>query len=127
MKWTESRKRPSGLQWLLGAGFALLLWALMGGTAYAQLEDFNITWETGAEIDVAGFNLYRSAKDVEERTPISERLVGPRGEASQGASYTFRDRPGAGVAALHGPVMVSTLAVQDQPANRLFLPLVEHP
>jgi len=41
MQRTGVRKHGYWLQWLLSAGFALLLWALLGGTAYAQLEDFN--------------------------------------------------------------------------------------
>ncbi|MBN1592203.1 MAG: hypothetical protein JW941_03005 [Candidatus Coatesbacteria bacterium] len=64
---------------------------------YIRLENFEanasgsnivLTWETGAEIDNAGFIIYRS--DGTERKAIS-RLIGAEGSASAGASYRFVD------------------------------------
>ena len=108
--------------------------------AAVEGDDIILTWETGAEIDVAGFNLYRSLQGAEERTPVNERLIGPRGQLGQGASYAFRDRPGkgvfeywledldtAGIPTLHGPVMASTATAGETPASRLFLPVIAHP
>ena len=108
--------------------------------AAVEGDDIVLTWETGAEIDVAGFNLYRSLQGAEERTPVNDRLIGPRGQLGQGASYAFRDRPGkgvfeywledldtAGIPTLHGPVMASTATAGETPASRLFLPVIAHP
>ncbi len=108
--------------------------------AAVKNDEIILSWETGAEIDVAGFNLYRSANGANERTPINEQLIGPRGQLGQGASYAFRDHPGngafeywledvdtAGVSTWHGPVSVSIAAAGEMPASRLFLPVVTHP
>jgi len=103
-------------------------------------DDVVLTWETGAEIDVAGFNLYRSVHGAEDRARINGQIIGPRGLSGQGAIYTFRDRPGAGVfeywledldtagvATSHGPVTASTVTDADTPASHLFLPVIYHP
>ncbi|MBN1592204.1 MAG: hypothetical protein JW941_03010 [Candidatus Coatesbacteria bacterium] len=56
--------------------------------AHARGRNIVLTWETGAEIDNAGFLLYRF--DGEERKAIS-RLIPAEGSATSGASYRFVD------------------------------------
>ena len=79
-----------------------------------------ITWETGAEIDNAGFDLYRvEAGDRTTPRRINERMIPAKGSPAAGASYEFIDadvRPGVtysyylldvgtdGTATTHGPV-----------------------
>ncbi len=95
------------------------------GNTYIRLESFEahargrnivLTWETGAEIDNAGFLIYRF--DGNERKQIS-RFIEAEGSATAGASYRFVDsnvRPGVtyqywlvdidtdGTWTAHGPV-----------------------
>ncbi len=84
--------------------------------AHARGRNIVLTWETGAEIDNAGFLIYRY--DGNERKAIS-RLIEAEGSAAAGASYRFVDsnvRPGVtyqywlvdidtnGTWTAHGPV-----------------------
>jgi len=84
--------------------------------ARARGRNVVLTWETGAEIDNAGFLIYRF--DGNERKAIS-RLIPAEGSAAAGASYRFVDsnvRPGVtyqywlvdidtnGTWTAHGPV-----------------------
>jgi len=84
--------------------------------ARARGRNIVLTWETGAEIDNAGFIIYRY--DGDTREPISG-LIEPKGSPTAGASYRFVDskvRPGVtyqywlvdidtdGTWTAHGPV-----------------------
>jgi hypothetical protein len=79
-----------------------------------------LTWETDAELDNAGFNLYRALLKDGPYTQINEALIAAQGDAVGGASYSFLDRPDYGtfyykledvnlygVSTLHGPVKVT--------------------
>ncbi len=50
-----------------------------------------IEWETVAESDNAGFNLYRSRQDDGERSKINVGIIPSRGEELLGARYLFCD------------------------------------
>ncbi len=79
-----------------------------------------VTWETGTEIDNAGFNLYRvEAGDRTTPEKINDRLIPAKGSPAAGACYEFVDadvRPGitysyylvdietSGKTTRHGPV-----------------------
>jgi hypothetical protein len=54
-----------------------------------------LQWETEAEADNTGFNLYRVAVDG-TATKINSSLIVAQGDADRGASYQFEDRPGKG-------------------------------
>jgi hypothetical protein len=93
-----------------------------------QLSSFNaapsykkvsIAWTTEAEIDNAGFNLYRATAENGEYVKINAALISARGSATQGASYEFIDKDVRnrkayyykledidlnGTATIHGPV-----------------------
>jgi len=74
------------------------------GSSYIELVSFTATalpakvllrWETGAEIDNAGFLLYRSEAGGKSYGCISG-LIAAQGSASSGASYTFVDKDVSG-------------------------------
>ncbi len=65
-----------------------------------ELADFSATagsgkviieWETKAEIDNAGFNLYRSAGKGGDYEKINAALIPAKGSATGGATYRYRD------------------------------------
>jgi hypothetical protein len=105
---------------------------LVSFTATAQGNTILVTWQTAAETDTLGFNLYRSDRPSGEpvrlnRDPIPSQVPG----ALDGGIYTWLDRdivPGIryyywledvgtyGAATRHGPVQSS--------AQRVFLPVV---
>ena len=77
-----------------------------------------VMWETGTEIDNAGFNLYRAASEAGPWVKVNQSLIAAEGDPVSGASYSFVDRPGrgafyyrledidlSGVTTLHTPVM----------------------
>lgn len=110
---------------------------LVSFTAEPTDDSVTLRWETGDEIDNAGFNLYRATSESGQRTQINDQLIAAAGNGA-GAEYTYIDeRPEgiyyywledvdtAGNVTLHGPVRVR---LGDAAANgqRLFLPIIEH-
>ncbi|MEJ5311457.1 MAG: carboxypeptidase regulatory-like domain-containing protein [Anaerolineae bacterium] len=99
-----------------------------------------VTWETAAELDNIGFNLYRSTAADGPYTPLNETLIPPQNPGSViGGVYEWLDtdvQPGVvyfyqledvdvkGMRTMHGPV---TATVQPTLTNHnftVFLPLV---
>lgn len=93
--------------------------ALVSFTASVSGADVLLNWETGAEIDNAGFNLYRATSLDGAYTQINATLIPAEGDVFAGASYSFVDTPGAGTfyylledvdfsgtTTTHGPVKV---------------------
>jgi hypothetical protein len=93
-----------------------------------------IAWETAAEVDLVGFNVYRAAGSAAEGAGawarVNRALIPARGGTAGGASYVLDDAPGVGafryrlelVNALgapesHGPIEAVVRAV------RAFLPV----
>ncbi len=57
-----------------------------------------VLWETGTEIDNAGFNLYRAASPDGPWVKVNQSLIAAEGDPVSGAAaYSFVDRPGRGV------------------------------
>ncbi|MDN3514801.1 MAG: hypothetical protein NG747_10420 [Candidatus Brocadia sp.] len=78
-----------------------------------------LSWETVAEVDNAGFNLYRAKHKNGAYTRINDALIPAQGDAVSGASYSYVDAPGKGafyykledvdyygVSTMHGPEKV---------------------
>jgi hypothetical protein len=55
-----------------------------------------VMWETGTEIDNAGFNIYRSSSPDGPWFKVNDGLIAAEGDPVSGTSYTFVDTPGRG-------------------------------
>jgi hypothetical protein len=109
--------------------------SLVSFGAEADAGSVTLTWETGAEISNAGFNLYRAASPDGPWTQINEALIAARGDPVAGASYTFTDTPGYGtfyyqledvdyfgLSTQHGPTSVKLGSALRLPWFRPLLP-----
>ncbi len=56
-----------------------------------------VMWETGTEIDNAGFNLYRAASPDGPWVKVNKALIAAEGDPVAGASYSLVDTPGRGL------------------------------
>ena len=109
---------------------------LVSFTAEASLGSVTLAWETGTEIDNAGFNLYRATAPGGPYTKINDALIAATGDPVSGAGYSFLDKglaPGTyyyqledvdlnGVATLHGPVPATVVPHLRRPPYRPTLP-----
>jgi hypothetical protein len=94
-----------------------------------------VMWETGTEMDNAGFNLYRSVSVDGPWTKINPSLIVAEGDPLSGASYTFADMPGRGtfyyrledvdyfgLSTLHTPVLAELGEAIRAPWFRPWMP-----
>jgi hypothetical protein len=94
-----------------------------------------LTWETGTEVDNAGFNLHRAMTQDGPYTQVNETLITSEGDAASGASYSFVDTPDygtyyyqledvdyRGVSTMHGLVRVTVARPLRRPLYRPSLP-----
>jgi hypothetical protein len=104
-------------------------------TAEAGAEGVTLAWETGTEVDNAGFNLHRAMTQDGPWTQINSALIPAQGDPVSGASYSFLDRPDHGtfyyqledvdlygVSTLHGPVKATLARPLRRPLYRPRLP-----
>jgi hypothetical protein len=63
-----------------------------GPSLVADGDQITINWETGAEPDVYGFNIYRSNVN-DFSTADDPQFVGPQGDVNNGATYSYTDTP----------------------------------
>jgi len=99
-----------------------------------------LAWETGSEVDNAGFNLYRASSAGGPYAKINQALIAAGGDPVSGASYSFTDAPGNGTffykledvdvhdgSTLHGPVTahIGPEGASSGNGNSLFLPFAE--
>ena len=104
-------------------------------TAQAGAGSVTLAWETGTELDNAGFNLYRAMLKDGPYTQINDALIAAQGDAVSGASYSFLDAPDYGTfyykledvdlygtSTLYGPVKVTVARPLRLPLYRPRLP-----
>lgn len=104
-------------------------------SARAGSDSVVLAWETGTEIDNAGFNLYRAASASGPWTQLNGALIAAAGDAVSGASYSFVDSPGYGtfyyeledvdfngVSTTHGPLKATLAPPLRRPLRRPTLP-----
>jgi len=114
--------------------------ALESFTATATDKSVNLAWQTGSEVDNAGFNLYRASSAAGPYTQINKSLIAADGDPVSGAAYSFTDAPGNGtffykledvdihdVSTLHDPVTahIGPEGSSSGNGNNLFLPFAE--
>lgn len=110
---------------------------LIAFTADAAGGQVTLTWETGTEINNAGFNLYRATSAAGPYVRINDSLIVPKGDVLTGARYRFDDHPGAGyfyykledvdyngVSTAHGPVEVAVDPALTRVTRTVYLPLL---
>ena len=105
-------------------------------TAEPGVGGVTLAWETGTEVDNAGFNVCRASAPDGPYAKINAALIAAQGDPVAGASYTFLDKglaPGTytykledvdlnGVATLHGPVSATVVPHLRRPSYRPMLP-----
>jgi hypothetical protein len=94
-----------------------------------------LVWETMAEIDNAGFNVYRATSPDGPFTRVNADMIAAQGSPVAGARYSFTDAPGAGTfyyrledvdfdgtSTFHGPLQVTLGSVFARPLYRPVAP-----
>jgi hypothetical protein len=125
--------------WNAGAGYIRVdsetAITLASFSAEAGDEGVTLAWETGTEVDNAGFNLHRALTQDGPWNKINGALIAAEGDPVAGASYSFLDKPDYGtfyyqledvdlygVSTLHGPVKATVARPLRRPLYRPTLP-----
>jgi len=113
---------------------------LLDFTATPGSDGVTVTWQTGTEIDNAGFNLYRATDPAGPYTRVNPALIPAKGQAVSGAGYSYLDTAAvetgaiiyykledidtSGVSTFHGPVDTAPNTSAEPDGWRIFLPVI---
>jgi hypothetical protein len=107
---------------------------LLSFITQANADHVSLTWQTGTEIDNAGFNLYRATTADGPYTKLNDALIPAEGDPVSGGSYAYTDNnviKGVtyyykledvdfhGVSTFHGPVSATPTTIR-----RIYLPII---
>lgn len=108
---------------------------LLSFTANSDTDNVNLFWETGSEVDNAGYNLHRATSASGPYTKLNGGLIAALGDPVSGASYHYIDSDIVkgltyyykledvdfyGISTFHGPVTVAA-----SPIRRIsYLPII---
>jgi hypothetical protein len=107
---------------------------LVSFTAQAAADHITLAWETGTEVDNAGFNLWRGGAADGPYTRLNDTLIPVQGDPVSGASYSYTDTDVVqrvtyyykledvdthGVSTFHGLVSATPSSIR-----RIYLPLI---
>lgn len=107
---------------------------LLSFTAQPSADHVTLTWETGSEVDNAGFNVWRAETADGPYARLNDALIPAQGDPFSGASYSYTDSDVVqggtlyykledvdthGVSTLYGPV-----SARPSPIRQVYLPLI---
>jgi hypothetical protein len=107
---------------------------LLSFTAHPAADQITLAWQTGTEVDNAGFNLQRATAVSGPYTKLNATLIPAKGDAVSGASYTYTDHnvikgmtyyykledvDTHGVSTFHGPVSATAGTIRS-----IYLPVI---
>jgi hypothetical protein len=107
---------------------------LISFAAQANADKVTLTWETAAELDNEGFNIWRSEAADGSYVKLNSSLIPAQGNADTGASYEYidtgvvkgstyyyklEDLDISGVSTFHGPISAAA-----SPFQPIYLPLI---
>lgn len=113
---------------------------LVSFTAVPGSNGVTLAWETGTEVDNAGFNLHRATVEEGPYTKINTDVLPARGDTVSGGSYSYLDTAATdpdtiyyykledidlnGVSTFHGPINTSSGVSADPGDKQIYLPII---
>ncbi len=73
----------------------LFVAVFIGYLSWREFSDASVVveWTTASELDMAGFNLYRSTLPGGPFTQVNDRLIPPSSDPLTGGTYSYSDEP----------------------------------
>ncbi|MCG3212580.1 MAG: hypothetical protein FOGNACKC_06250 [Anaerolineae bacterium] len=114
--------------------------SLLSFGAVQDSKGVTVTWETGTEIDTAGFNLYRSVAEDGPYSKINLTIIPAKGDVTSGDVYFFLDADASdldtlyfykleeidinGISTFYGPVNTASGVSGNPNKGIIYLPII---